>query len=89
MAALGFDHTILAGYSNNHMGYFATPREYGAFPSPMTCAPPHAPHTHVPTHHAMYNEDVGGYESQLTLWGRDTAEQIRAGCKTAAVQVVP
>ncbi|ELR11785.1 Ceramidase [Acanthamoeba castellanii str. Neff] len=61
MAALGFDHTILAGYSNNHMGYFATPREY----------------------------DVGGYESQLTLWGRDTAEQIRAGCKTAAVQVVP
>lgn len=61
MAALGFDHTILAGYSNNHMGYFATPREY----------------------------DVGGYESQLTLWGRDTAEQIRAGCKTAAIQVVP
>jgi hypothetical protein len=29
MAALGFDHAILAGYSNNHMGYFATPREYG------------------------------------------------------------
>jgi hypothetical protein len=37
----------------------------------------------------MYNEDVGGYESQLTLWGRDTAEQIRAGCKTAAIQVIP
>ena len=26
-AALGFDTTLLAGYSNSHMGYFATPEE--------------------------------------------------------------
>jgi len=45
----GFTHTILAGYSNNHMGYFCTPNEY----------------------------DVGGYESQLTMWGYDTAITVR------------
>lgn len=33
--------------------------------------------------------DIGGYESQLTLWGIDTAAMIRAGCKTVAEQVVP
>jgi hypothetical protein len=27
-AAMGFDTTFLAGYSNAHMGYFATPNEY-------------------------------------------------------------
>lgn len=26
---LGFDNTFLCGYTNNHMGYFATPNEYG------------------------------------------------------------
>lgn len=26
--AMGFDRTFLAGYSNSHMGYFATPDEY-------------------------------------------------------------
>jgi hypothetical protein len=30
-AALGFDNTFLMGYSNSHMGYFATPNEYGNF----------------------------------------------------------
>lgn len=36
--ALGFDNTILAGYSNNHMGYFATPDEYdvGGYESELT-----------------------------------------------------
>jgi len=58
---LGFDLTFLAGYSNNHMGYFATPDEY----------------------------DIGGYESQLTFWGIDTAAMIRAGCKRAASAVAP
>jgi len=45
----GYDYTILAGYSNNHMGYFCTPNEY----------------------------DIGGYESQLTFWGYDTANTVR------------
>jgi len=59
--ALGFDLTFLTGYSNNHMGYFATPDEY----------------------------DIGGYESQLTLWGIDTASRIRSGCKSVASNVIP
>ena len=59
--ALGYDTTLLAGYSNAHMGYFATPDEY----------------------------DIGGYESQLTLWGIDTAEMVREGCAAAAKAVVP
>jgi len=50
-----FNQTILAGYSNAHMGYFATGNEY----------------------------DIGGYESQLTFWGYDTAEKIRAGVNKA------
>jgi len=58
---LGFDNTFLAGYSNNHMSYFATPREY----------------------------DVGGYESQGTLWGIDTAVKVRQGCKTVAQKLSP
>jgi len=48
---LNFDITFLAGYSNSHMGYFATPNEY----------------------------DIGGYESQLTLWGIETATMVREG----------
>lgn len=56
---LGFDQTLLLGYSNNHMGYFATPNEY----------------------------DWGGYESQLTFWGVDTAKMVRNGCKAVASQV--
>jgi len=43
--------TLLAGYSQAHMGYFAPPVEY----------------------------DVGGYESELTLWGINTADKIAAG----------
>jgi len=56
---LGFDQTFLLGYSQNHMGYFATPNEY----------------------------DWGGYESQLTFWGIDTAEKIRRGCYAVATLV--
>jgi len=35
---LGFDETFLLGYSNNHMGYFATPNEYdwGGYESQLT-----------------------------------------------------
>jgi len=58
---LGFQETFFLGYSQNHMGYFATPDEY----------------------------DIGGYESQLTLWGIDTAQRIREGCYGAAVNVLP
>jgi len=58
---MGFDNTFLCGYTNNHMGYFATPNEY----------------------------DIGGYESQMTFWGRDTAEKIRASCAQVASQVKP
>jgi neutral ceramidase len=58
---MGFDDTFLCGYSNSHMGYFATPNEY----------------------------DVGGYESQLSFWGRYTAELIRNACDTVAAQVKP
>jgi len=58
---LGFNQTFLTGYSNAHMGYFATPDEY----------------------------DVGGYESQLTFWGIDTASRIRDACKSVAQAVVP
>eukprot|EP00698_Gefionella_okellyi_P020707 TRINITY_DN6544_c0_g1_i1.p1 TRINITY_DN6544_c0_g1~~TRINITY_DN6544_c0_g1_i1.p1 ORF type:complete len:478 (+),score=110.22 TRINITY_DN6544_c0_g1_i1:248-1681(+) len=53
--ALGYSSTFLLGYSNAHMGYFATPDEYL----------------------------VGGYESQLTFWGINTAAQIRDGCLAA------
>jgi len=36
--ALKFDQTLLFGYSNNHMGYFATPNEYdwGGYESQLT-----------------------------------------------------
>jgi len=35
---LGYDQTFLLGYSNNHMGYFATPNEYdiGGYESQLT-----------------------------------------------------
>jgi len=35
---LEFDQTIIAGYSNNHLGYFATPNEYdiGGYESDLT-----------------------------------------------------
>jgi len=56
---LGFNQTFLFGYSNNHMGYFATPREY----------------------------IVGGYESELTFWGIDTAEKVRKGVYDVASKV--
>jgi hypothetical protein len=60
---MGFNNTFLCGYSNSHMGYFATPNEY----------------------------DVGGYESQLTLWGIDTAVYVREGegCKSVTSQLAP
>jgi hypothetical protein len=37
-ALLGFDVTVFAGYSNNHMGYFCTPNEYdiGGYESQLT-----------------------------------------------------
>lgn len=50
-----------AGYSNNHMGYFATPNEY----------------------------DVGGYESQLTFWGRNTSVLVRDGAYQVAKLIKP
>jgi len=56
---LGYDNTLLAGYSNSHMGYFAPPDEYV----------------------------VGGYESQMTFWGIDTASKIRKGFDTVVKQV--
>jgi len=35
---LGYDVTLFAGYTNSHMGYFATPREYdwGGYESQLT-----------------------------------------------------
>lgn len=37
-ADMNFDQTLLAGYSNNHLGYFATPDEYdvGGYESLLT-----------------------------------------------------
>jgi len=58
---LKFDNTLIFGYSNNHMAYFATPNEY--------C--------------------IGGYESQLTLWGIDTAEMVRQGAVSTAAVIAP
>jgi len=58
---MGYNQTFLTGYSNAHMGYFATPNEY----------------------------DIGGYESQLTFWGIETAARIRAGAKSVASLVIP
>jgi len=58
---LGYNVTLLAGYSNDHMGYFATPQEY----------------------------DIGGYESQLTLWGIGTAAKVRENAKFLATSVKP
>lgn len=51
----GYQQTLVAGYSNSHMGYFAPPNEYV----------------------------VGGYESQLTFWGIDTAITVRNGVRAA------
>jgi len=56
----GFQNTLLAGYSNAHMGYFATPNEY----------------------------DVGGYESELTFWGINTAQKIRDGFNLVLNKVI-
>jgi neutral ceramidase len=38
LAAMHFDQALLFGYSNSHMGYFATPREYdiGGYESQLT-----------------------------------------------------
>lgn len=33
--------------------------------------------------------DIGGYESQLTFWGIDTAALVAAGCQTVATVVRP
>ena len=60
-AALGFDSTFLVGYSQAHMGYFATPNEY----------------------------DIGGYESQLTLWGIGTSAAVRSGVFNVASKLAP
>jgi len=49
------DTTFLLGYSQSHMGYFATPDSY----------------------------DIGGYESQLTFWGIETAHKVLDGVKAA------
>jgi len=57
--SLGYQETLIFGYSNSHMGYFTTPREY----------------------------EVGGYESQLTLFGIDTADKVRDGAKAALTLV--
>eukprot|EP01104_Vermistella_antarctica_P008034 TRINITY_DN1998_c0_g1_i1.p1 TRINITY_DN1998_c0_g1~~TRINITY_DN1998_c0_g1_i1.p1 ORF type:complete len:503 (+),score=101.27 TRINITY_DN1998_c0_g1_i1:48-1511(+) len=59
--ALGFNNTFIAGYSNSHMGYFATPNEY----------------------------DIGGYESQLTLWGIQTSDMIRTAARGVMSLVQP
>jgi len=56
---LGYAETLIFGYSNSHMGYFTTPREY----------------------------DIGGYESQLTLFGIGTAERVRDGAKAVLSMV--
>jgi len=58
---MGYDTTLLFGYSNAHMGYFAPPDEY----------------------------DIGGYESQLTLWGIQTANMVRTSCRAVAQQLAP
>ena len=59
--AQGFDTTFLCGYSQAHLGYFATPREY----------------------------DVGGYESQLTLWGIGTAQKVRESVFSVTSKLAP
>ncbi len=58
---MGYNITLLAGYSNAHMGYFATPNEY----------------------------DIGGYESQLTFWGIETAHMIRSSCAYVTDAIIP
>jgi len=55
----GYQNTLLAGYSNAHMGYFTSPNEY----------------------------DIGGYESELTFWGINTAQKIRDGFNLVLNQV--
>eukprot|EP00042_Codosiga_hollandica_P023055 m.89246 g.89246 ORF g.89246 m.89246 type:complete len:400 (-) comp51029_c0_seq1:339-1538(-) len=59
--SMGYSDVFLAGYSNAHMGYFATGQEY----------------------------DVGGYESELTFWGYNTSQIVRAACDYVAVQLKP
>lgn len=66
---LGFERTLLFGYSNNHMGYFATPNEYRSvsYTSLSLTQRVLIVHRYI----------VGGYESLLTFWGIDTAERVR------------
>ena len=33
--------------------------------------------------------DIGGYESQLTFWGIQTAERVRAGAVSTATPIAP
>jgi len=60
-ASLGYDRTFLAGYSQAHMGYFATPDQY----------------------------DIGGYESELTLFGINTSAMVRSGAFDVASRISP
>ncbi len=57
--AKGYNHVLLFGYSNNHIGYVTTAREYL----------------------------IGGYESQLTFWGINTASYIRGNVSLALDKV--
>lgn len=55
----GYNSVLLFGYSNNHIGYVTTAREYL----------------------------IGGYESQLTFWGINTANYIRGNISLALDKV--
>jgi len=59
------------------MGYFTTPREYVPTPAP----PP------LFFFNILRMYVVGGYESELSFWGIDTGEKIRAGCAQAIALV--
>ena len=59
--SVGFNTTMLLGYTNNYMFYFTTPKEY----------------------------DIGGYEPQMSLWGRYDGEMVRQQCAKVAKLVAP
>ena len=70
--------TMLAGYAQDHMGYFAT----GFFLRILILFVAVVALLFI--FKKIANEYVlGGYESQLTLWGIDTADKIAAGVALA------
>lgn len=90
-AQMGFDDIFIFGYSQNHMGYFCTPAEC-KFRTPF-------PSNNIPLKNIFkkfqifffffFSDLIGGYESQLTFWGIDTALEVRKNVDIVMNAIAP